>query len=256
MLNCNTLTKLITCSLLGVLIMSSQSACVNMKSAVYFDNIHDSTIVAEVENLEPVIQNNDLLSISIASVNPEASQLFNTMNGGTGAAGYLVNQDGTIQIPLLGTINAAGKSKKLLREEITNSLSSKKLLLEPVVDIRYLNYKITVLGEVASPGVITVPSEKITLLEALGMAGDLTINAKRNNVLVIRENNGAKIFKRINLNNTELFTSPYYYLMTNDIVYVEPSKTKVAGTSRFSQVFPIVISSLSFVFLIFDRLVR
>jgi len=165
-----------------------------MKKAIYFNNIQDSTILSKAENLEPVIQKNDLLSISVSSLNPDATQIFNVPNSSTvsGASGYLVNQDGLIQFPLLGNIKADGLTKKELRDTIAKGLIDKKFLLDPIVSVRYLNFKVTVLGEVAHPTVISVENEKITLLEAVGMAGDLTIEAKRNNVMVIREEEGGE----------------------------------------------------------------
>jgi polysaccharide biosynthesis/export protein len=242
-------------------------ACVNTSKAVYFNNIQDSEIVTQVESLEPVIHKNDLLSISVSSLNPEATKIFNSPNvsegefanltgRGIGLSGYLVNQDGYIQFPILGNIKAAGLSKKSLKENITKSLVDKRLLIDPIVNIRYLNFKVTVLGEVASPTVVNVPNEKISLLEALGLAGDLTIYAKRHNVMVIREEEGKKVVKRINLNSTDLFTSPYYYLKSNDIVYVEPDKTKVATASQARQWLPLIFSGLTVIVVAIDRLVR
>lgn len=242
-------------------------ACVNTKKVAYFNNIQDSEIEAGVMDLEPLIQKNDLLSISVSSLNPEASKIFNAPNiseaeglDQTGRAmsisGYLVNKDGNIQFPFLGNIKAAGLTKRALQEEIAHSLVSKKLLIDPIVNIRYLNFRVTVLGEVARPAVVNVPSEKITLLEALGMAGDLTIFARRNNLLVIREEEGKKIVKRINLNSTALFTSPYYYLKPNDIVYVEPDKAKVATANPVRQWLPMVLSGLTVVVIGLDRLTR
>ena len=119
------------------------------------------------------------------------------------------------------------------------------MLVDPIVNIRYLNYKVTVIGEVGHPTVINVPNEKISLLEALGLAGDLTIYSKRDNVLIIREIEGAKSFQRINLNTNELFTSPYYYLKSNDVVYVETNKNKVASTSRGVIWIPVIFSAFA-----------
>jgi len=121
--------------------------------------------------------------------------------------------------------------------------------------VRQLNFKVSVLGEVAHPTVINVPSEKISLLEALGLAGDITIYGRKDNVLIIREENGVKKIKRLNLNDDELFTSQYYYLKSNDIVYVEANKDKVASTSRTTQVLPIVLSGLSLIAIIVQGLI-
>jgi polysaccharide export outer membrane protein len=243
------------------------SACVNTKKVVYFNNIQDSEIQTGIMDFEPLIQKNDILSISVSSLNPEASKIFNAPNiteaegvDLTGRAmnisGYLVNQDGYIQFPFLGNIKAAGLTKKALKENIAQSLVTKKLLLDPIINIRFLNFRVTVLGEVAHPTVVNVPSEKITLLEALGLAGDLTIYAKRHNLLIIREEEGKKTIKRIDLNSTALFSSPYYYLRPNDIVYVEPDKAKVASANPVRQWLPLVFSGLTIVVIGLDRLTR
>lgn len=242
-----------------VLIIFSTS-CVNQQKALYFVGQNDGSFnTTAVPKL--VIQNNDLLSISVSSLNPEASAIFNQPNNSgssgtattTTASGYLVDNDGNIQFPFLGSIKASGLSKDDLRQKITKDLVDKKLLVDPIIVVRFINFKVTVLGEVAHPTVITVPSEKISLLEAIGLAGDLTIYAQRNNVMVIREEDGKKVTKRINLNSTELFSSPYYYLKTNDVVYVEPGKAKVATTSRWQTWVPIVLGALSLGIIVADR---
>jgi polysaccharide export outer membrane protein len=151
-------------------------------------------------------------------------------------------------------MEAAGLTKTKLNVNILRKLVDQELLIDPIISIRFLNYKITVIGEVARPTVVNVPSEKITLLEALGLAGDLTIYAKRENVMVIREENGKKIIKRLDLNSTELLTSPYYYLKSNDIVYVEPNKGRVASASLARQWLPVIISFLTLVVVSIDRL--
>jgi polysaccharide biosynthesis/export protein len=245
----------------------SFSACVSSREAVYFNNIQDSEIPTGVADIEPLIQKNDLLSISVSSLNPEASKIFNAPNiseaegmdlagRAMSISGYLVNQEGNIQFPFLGNMKAAGLTKKELQENIAQSLESQKLLVDPIINIRYLNFRVTVLGEVARPTVVHVPSEKITLLEALGLAGDLTIYAKRDNVLLIREEAGKRIIKRLNLHATTLFSSPYYYLKPNDIVIVEPGKAKVASANPVRQWLPILFSGLTVVVIGIDRLTR
>lgn len=229
-----------------VLFIGLLSSCVNTRNAVYLDNIGDTRMAITLDDLEPVIQKNDLLSITVSSPNPTATQIFNLPNvTGNEATGYLVSQDGFIDFPMLGRINAAGLTKKQLKDTITTSITKSQLLTDPVVAIRYLNYKVTVLGEVAKPTVINVTSEKVSLLEALGFAGDMTVYAKRNNVMVIREEAGQRIVKRINLNSKELFTSPYYYLKSNDIVYVEPNKARVASASTSRVWLPTVMSAMA-----------
>lgn len=250
-----------------VLLLPVFCACVNSKKIAYFSNLQDSEVPPQLMGLEQVIQKNDLLHISVSSLNPEASRIFNIANfsgiqspriesGNYQIYGYMVNENGDIQFPMLGTIRAAGISKKALQEYITLDLKNRKLLLDPIVDIRFLNFKVTVLGEVGKPTVINVPNEKITLLEAIGLAGDLTIFGKRDNVLLIRETDGKKIIKRLDLNSKDLLSSPYYYLQSNDVVYVEPNKAKVSSASQSKMWLPVVFSGLSMVAIVIDRLTR
>lgn len=241
------------------------SSCGNTKRIVYLDNITDSEFNKFVASTEPKIQENDLLSITVSSPNATASQFFNTtvststqMIGysTTQAAGYLVNQDGTIDLPMLGRIKASGYTKAQLKDIITRKLTDNKYLIDPIISIRYLNFKVTVLGEVARPMVINVPDEKINILEALGFAGDMTVYGKRENVALIREEEGKRIVKRLNLNASNILTSPYYYLRPNDIIYVEPNKAKVQSASNTRTWLPALLSGLSLTAVIVDRLTR
>ncbi len=236
------------------------TSCVNTREVTYFNDVKDTSLVSSTIISETVIQKNDILNISVSSLNAEASSIYNTPNNATGntnnLTGYLVDGGGNIQFPVLGRIKAESLTKEQLKINITKTLLDKKLLVDPIVSIRFQNFRVTILGEVARPTVVSVPSEKISLLEALGFAGDLTIYAKRNNVLLIREENGKKIIRRINLNSSELFTSPYYNLKSNDIVYVEPNKAKVASVSRSQQWLPIVLSVLSLGIIVADRIIK
>lgn len=263
--NTNTYFKMHPLYLLALFAVTLFASCGTNQNAAYFTNIADTTLRANTPLPESRIQKNDLLSISVSSLNPEATVIYNSPNavagipGSSGAAisGYLVNSDGNIQFPVLGNIKAEGLTKDQLRDNIRKSLEDKKLLVDPIVMVRFLNYRVTVLGEVGRPSVINVPSEKISLLEAIGMAGDLTIFGKRENVLVIREEeNGQKTMKRLNLNSNELLTSPYYYLKSNDIVYVEPSKAKVNTTSSTRVWLPVIFSGVSMIAVVFQRLFR
>ena len=245
------------------------SSCVNTKKSTYFYGSTDGKIATDTLVTESsFIQKNDILSILVTSPNAEATAMFNPQNlGGSNFnqslttdqasnTGYLVNSDGNIQFPMLGNVKASGLTKIGLEEKITKIILEKDLLRDPVVSIRFLNFRVTVLGEVNKPSVVTMPNEKLSLLEALGLAGDITIYGNRQNIMVIREENQQKILKRLNLNSSELFTSPYYYLKSNDIVYVEPNKAKVASTSRSSQWLPILLSGLSFAAIVADRIIK
>ncbi len=241
------------------------SSCVNTKKVVYFNNVSDTTFYSQNAQKQNPIEPNDILSITVSSLNAEASAAFNlqsnyisratTVTGSNNeSGGYLVSPDGTIDMPILGTVTAGGLTKNQLRENITNLILSKKLLVDPIVDIRYLNYEVTVLGEVARPTVITVPSEKISLLKAIGLAGDLTIYAVRDNVLLIRTEDGKKITRHINLNSSDFFNSPYYYLQPNDVIYVEPNRQKAATAIRNPNTLPIILSGLTIIAVIADRI--
>lgn len=235
-------------------------SCANSRKAIYFDIQKDSTVAINYHNIEAPIQKNDILSITVTSLSQEASQLYNTpnrevVNSDNALGGYLVNKDGNILFPVLGTIKAEGLTKDKLQQEITRQLVDKKLLVDPIVSIRNLNYKVTVLGEVAKPLVMNVPSEKINILEAIGFAGDLTLYSDRSNVLIIREENNERTFKLIDLNSNAIFDSPYFYLQPNDIVYVKPNKTKINSASTAKTWLPAVLSALSFTAVVFSRIV-
>lgn len=240
-------------------------SCISTRKTVYFYDVKDTTYLQRSSESPTTISQNDILGISISSLNAEASAIFNpNINSNsrsttsTGAnsepGGYLVGSDGTIQFPVLGKIKAEGLTKKELRDNITDLILSKKLLIDPLVEIRYLNFEVTVIGEVAKPTVITVPSEKISLLKAIGLAGDLTIYGKRENILLIREENGKRKTRHIDINSRNFFNSPYYYLQPNDVVYVEPNKAKVASASRSQQLLPLFISCLSVIIIVIDRI--
>ena len=242
------------------------ASCTSSKQITYFQGTNDGVIKSKIASLEPVVQKNDLLSITVSSLNPEATIIFNAPNESTPntnsatagsnntlTVGYLVNQNGEINFPILGAIKVDGMTKSQVGDYLVKQLVSRKLLIDPIVTIRFLNFRVSVLGEVGRPGVYTVPNEKLSLLEALGLAGDITIFGKRTDVLVLREkDNGDKILHRVNLNNADIFTSPYYYLQSNDIVYVSPSKNRVTRENA-GQWAPIAISLISFMIIIMDR---
>lgn len=250
--------------LLGIVFFTS---CNPSRKVIYFEHVKDTTFYSTGNDQQIPIRPNDILSITISSLNAEASVIFNPKSNtnirsttATGSStepgGYLVNADGTIQLPVLGNVKAAGLTKKQLKDNITNLILTKKLLIDPLVEIRFLNYEVTVLGEVARPTVITVPSEKISMLKAIGLAGDLTIYGKRENVLLIREENGEKKTRHIDLNSRNFFNSPYYYLQPDDVVYVAPNKNRINQGTRNPQLIPVILSGLSVVIIVLDRILR
>ncbi len=253
---------LLACLLIG-------TSCVNTKKATYFNDIENGVYKTSYEAAQPIIHKNDLLSIYVSSlsVSAEATSMFNapgmistitaSANGpSTQNVGYLVNDEGDIQFPVLGNLRAAGLTTRQLNENIVDSLVTRQLLTNPLVTIRFLNFRVTVLGEVGKPTVITVPNEKISILEAIGLAGDLTIYGKRDNVLLIREEEGKKIVRRIDLNSPATLTSAFYYLKSNDVIYVQPDKNKVASVSNFRQLLPAFIAALSVVAIVLDRVIK
>ncbi|WP_121355343.1 polysaccharide biosynthesis/export family protein [Flavisolibacter nicotianae] len=253
----------------GISVLSLLASCASVSKATYFNGLSDGDVQRAEEALDQPIQKSDILSIGVTSLNPEASAVFNMPNlpagssfssagtsGLASASGYLVNSEGVIQFPMLGAIKAEGMTKKSLAAYITRQLTEKKLLLDPIVSVRQLNFHVTVLGEVGKPTVITVPNEKINIMEAVGMAGDLTLYANRDRVLLIREEGGQKIVRRIDLTSPRALSSPYYNLKNGDIIYAETNTSKIRATSESRQYLPIIISALSVVAIALDRILR
>lgn len=238
-------------------------SCASQEKSRYFNNLPEAEFRMANDNPDPIIQKGDILNITVSSLNPAENAIYNApINSVTSAnnaasianlTGYLVNPEGKITFPVIGELKASGLNKKQLRDQIVSELTGKQLLLNPVVTIRILNFRVTVLGEVGKPSTIEVPNEKISILEAIGLAGDLTLYAKRDNVLLVRSEEGKKITRRINLETDEIFRSPYYYLKSNDVIYVESNRAKVQSTSRANQLLPIFLSALAFVAVIVDR---
>lgn len=227
--------------LLAALSLLLTTSCVSRKKIAYFQDLPE--LKAEVDlaksNLE--IQPNDLLTITVSAANIEAVQPFNLpvtsaprlgSGGVTGAAelqSYLVDSDGNIEFPVLGTVHVAGLTRQELVEKMKKEIS--QYVQNPIVNIKIVNFQVTVLGEVNRPGTFTVPDERISLPKALGLAGDLTIYGQRDNVLVMRETGGKTEYKYIDLTSSDFINSPYYYLQQNDVVYVEPNKAQRQGAS-------------------------
>lgn len=191
----------------------------------------------------------DLLTITVNSNVPEAAAPFNlplipggesmknyaigstTISGGGGLQNYLVDHEGNIVFPIIGQIHVAGMTKTELAETIKSKISPAYIKDEPIVLIRYANYRISVLGEVARPGLLNVNNERLSIFEAISMAGDLSIYGRRDNVLIIRENDkGERETVRVDLRDSKLIDSEYYYLQQNDVLYVQPNNQKARST--------------------------
>ncbi len=245
----------VAANLLFVLVCLIQGSCTSRKKIVYFNSAEAIKNQEAAHNYNPVFCKDDLLSITVSGIDPAASLPFNlpvttgnsNVSGYTTGAmvptGYLVDSQGNIEMPVIGKVMVAGMSRMELRSLLQEKL--KPYLANAIVNIRILNFKVTVLGDVRSPGTFTIPNERITLLEALGIAGDLNITAKRKNVLVIRDAGGKKTETRVDLTGKELFSSPVYYLNQNDIVYVEPNRAKMNSSVVNASNVGIVISVIS-----------
>jgi len=210
------------------------NSCASKKKYVYFNE----TINQEknLQNFNPTLKTGDILNIIVFSSAPENAVPFNLpiintniragyTNGIASNPGYLINNNGTIDFPIIGEISLIN----LTTTEASNLIKSKLLnyISEPIVNIHIDNFKITILGEVRNPGTFQIPNERITILEALGLAGDLTINGIRKEILLIRDENGQKKEIKIDLTNNSILNSEYYYLTQNDVIYVKPNQAKV-----------------------------
>jgi polysaccharide biosynthesis/export protein len=183
------------------------------------------------------LQTNDVLALIISSPDGILSTPYNLTPqtsvqtvSPTSPTTFLIGSDGLIHIPTIGAIKAAGMTVKELREEIINKVSV--MVINPSVNVRLINFKVSVTGEVLTPGTLQIENERITILEALSRAGDLTPYSNRQHIMIIREKNGIREQGEIDLKDTKFFTSPYYYLQQNDVVYVEPTKAKIAQVQQ------------------------
>jgi polysaccharide biosynthesis/export protein len=235
--------KFIRIPVLLVLSVYLVSCGTQQKLPGYLENVKDTSGKEEVKTQELRIQKNDLLSIQVYSLStiPEKSDVQYNLpcNNAAGAqtsanvCGFMVDVNGDIEYPRLGTFHVEGLTKLELAAQIKKRLTEPKVLLtDPNVIIRFLNYKVTVLGEVAHPGTINVPGERITILEAIGLSGDITLYGRKNTVKVIREVNNKREIGIIDLSSKNLFESPFYNLMQNDVVMVEPSKQRSKSTDQ------------------------
>ncbi len=233
-------------NLLIVIVILTISSCASKKELVYFQGDQQST--TKYEEYIPKIQSSDMLAISVSAADIKATEPFNQqsvyqVNSGVQnnpyAKVYTVDENGYIHYPLIGNVKVGG----LTRTEAENELKAKisKYIVNPGVNINFTNFRISVLGEVAKPGNFTIPSERVSILDALGMAGDLTINGVRNNIMVIREQNGQKQTYNVDLTSKEILNSPVYYLAQNDVIYVEPNNAKISS-SKFTPNYSLWIS--------------
>jgi polysaccharide biosynthesis/export protein len=258
------------------------SSCANTRRLVYMQGAFDTTRLSQVVQLQDTIQKGDLLSIIVYSDNPEATKIYNqalittggSNSAGTGgetggagggsaggglsgsspsSGGYLVDEEGNIEFQGLGLLHVQGLTRATLKDTLTGRL--KDFLVNPYFTIRFLNYRFTMLGEVTKPGIYGIPGDRISLFQALGLSGDMTFYARRDNILVIREANGKRDFARLDITKPEIMASPYFYLQANDVVIIEPNKMKVAANDqsaiRTITISTAIISTLAILYSIF-----
>ena len=238
---------------LTILVLISCLSCVKHRQLVNFATLQEGELIGQSGFTADMvtIKSEDVLRISVSSFDPLAAAPFNLdggtqgggQSGGGGGniniaqlelfSGYYVDEDGYIDFPVLGRVQVEGKTLETVRRELSTQIEP--YLEDAVVNVRYLNFKVTVLGEVNQPGTLRLTNRRVSLLDALGYAGDLTYYANRSNVLVIRERNGQKSSARLNLHSTEFLESPYYYLEQNDVVYIEPLEVRTATVADPAQ---------------------
>ncbi|RPD98794.1 polysaccharide export protein [Aureibaculum marinum] len=233
--NFSSLKKGIILTSLSILLFS----CGSRQDIVYFQDADMAAVSRPIENYNPIIKPDDALTITVSSLDLEGVRPFNLSAvsyadnqgayGGVKLQSYLVDSNGNIDFPVLGKLKLAGLTRIQATAMIEDML--KEYLTDAIVIIRNVNFKVSVLGEVNRPGVYTIENDRITILEALAMAGDLTINAERHNVLVIREEGNKKTYNRVNLTSEQIFNSPLYYLTQNDVIYVTPNNSRIKGST-------------------------
>ncbi|MEO6149635.1 MAG: polysaccharide biosynthesis/export family protein [Mucilaginibacter sp.] len=269
-----TLLKIITpvCSdtkiyLIPILAAIMLSSCGPKRNLVYLSDLSDSaTYRSAISNIaEPRIQDGDILGISISNVDPESSNLFNKgllpvanqtpVNGGTAtpdAGGYLVDKAGNVNFPSIGKIKLAGLTLEEAIDKVAGLVG--KYVKNPIVNIKLLNFKITVIGEVNKPGVFSIANNKVNVLEALGLAGDMTMYGKRENVVVIHEANGSRTITPMDMNRSNVLQSPAFYLQQNDVVYVKPDKMKEKQARTDTKTISIIVAAATVITVILSRL--
>ncbi len=237
--------------LLLLIVVVSLASCASRKDLAYIQNAENLSNAENFYSFEPTLKVDDLLSIIVAAETPEVTIPFNLPqiqgnyeigNNQNGIKTYLIDANGFIDFPVVGNIELGGLTRTQAVERLEDAVAI--YIINPSINLRILNYKVSIIGEVKNPGSYPLQSERITLLEALSMAGDLTIYGKRDNILIIREMNGKKSFNRVDITSGDFINSPYYYLTQNDQIIVEPNKARI-NASAVGPNIPIFMSALS-----------
>lgn len=211
------------------------SSCASRQDMIYYQDIDNQGAQKGLSSYEIKIQPDDVLSLSIYADDAEAVKSFNLnlapdmATSGNARPSYLVDANGYIDLPTIGKFKISGLSRSEALQALEKELS--KYIKKPTISLRISNFKIAVQGEVNAPGVFPIVSERVTLMEAISMAKDLTIYGKRNNILIIRELDGVRSYNRVDITKVSFMNSPFYYLSQNDVVYVEPNQNKINGSA-------------------------
>jgi len=237
------------------------NACASPEKIVYFQDSNGQVLSEDLINYEPKIQFGDILAINVSAIEAEAAIPFNLyetpLTSGSFANAkpltYLVNVDGDIQFPVIGKLKVGGLTTKQIADTLTKVLVD--YIKNPIINIRLVNFKVSVLGEVKNPGAYVVDNERISIIDAISLAGDLTIHGKRESVLLVREIDGKRTFVTIDLTNKTLFNSPYYFLAQNDVIYVAPNKTKVNASAVGANT-GVLVSSASILIALIALIIR
>ena len=237
-------------------------SCKTPLDVAYFQDTQNLEKITSANTFSPVFKSDDILSITVSAADMDTARPFNLSQGislpssngvsdsvSSGAASqsptYLIDSEGNIEFPVLGQLKVAGLTRIQLKNLIKTKL--KAYINDPIINVRLQNFKITVLGEVRRPGTYSISNERLTVIEALGMAGDLTIKGKRQNVFVVRESDTLKTYHKIDLTSKNIFNMPAYYLTQNDVVYVEPNKSQKRRSQTNDNTLGVVFSAISIV---------
>ncbi len=234
----------------SLILIYGLSACANTKKFIYFNDLEKKNGEDNIANIPSIkIEKGDILQITVSTIDRDISQLLNpTTNGITGvnvpvAPGYLVDSTGSIELPLVGKVKVSGKTTAEISEIVKTALSQSVKNL--FVSTRLLNFRISILGDVARPGAYNISNERVSILEALSMAGDVNISAKRNDLLLIREVGDKRQYVSIDLSDSKIFTSPYFYLANKDVIYVKPYSNRLFANTIGFQILPTIFGALS-----------
>lgn len=242
-----------------IIILLVFCSCASRKRIMYFNDINQIAKVDSTNFLLPLrVQTGDILQVVISSINKDISLMYNPtanfLNGNATPQGYLVDHDGNIELPQIGKLSVRDKTIDEINSRIKMELD--KSIKDAFVSTRMLNFRVSVLGDVARPGSFTIANERVSILEALSLAGDANFSAQRDQILLIREREGKKSYVTLNLNDSKILSSPYYYLNNNDVIYVRPGINKFISSSGTVQLLPLAATALTLILVLYNNVLK